>query len=194
MEQINEQDGRPDNASTLVNWTRRVEESSSLDWFARALRPAADALIASPGRRYVLHGTWLGHAVHPVLTDLPIGFWTSTNVLDLVGGRQSRPAARRLLALGVLSAVPTVATGVAEWATTGQREKRVGVVHAAANAVALGLYAASYSARSRDRHAQGVALALAGSATATVGGYLGGHLTAVRKVSSRHPGFEPRPA
>lgn len=192
MDKPSEHDRSTDRASAVVDWTRRVEESPGLDRFARALRPAADTLIASPGRRYLLHGQWLGHAVHPLLTDLPIGFWTSVNVLDLVGGRQSRPAARRLLALGVLSAVPTVVTGVAEWATTGQREKRVGVVHAAANAVALGLYAASYSARRRDRHAQGVVLALAGGGAASVGGYLGGHLTAVRKVSSRHPAFEHR--
>jgi len=130
-----------------------------------------------------------GHALHPVLTDLPIGFWTSATVLDLVGGKQSRPAATRLLALGLLAAVPTAVTGLAEFEATGQREKRVGVLHAASNSVALACYVSSLSARRNDRHTRGVLLALAGSGATGVSGYLGGHLTAVRKVSSRHPGF-----
>lgn len=182
-------DGRRDAAPKVVDWTRRVEEARGLDRVARLVQPAADALVADPHRRDLLQGMWLGHALHPVLTDLPIGFWTSVNVLDLVGGKQSRPAADRLLVMGLLSALPTALTGLAEWATTAGREQRVGVVHAGANTVALGLYTASWRARRRDRHARGVLLALAGSASAAAGGYLGGHLTAVRKVSSRHPGF-----
>lgn len=175
----------------LVHLTRRLEESRLLDGGVAALRPLADALLADDTRSDALRGRWLGHAVHPLLTDLPIGFWTSTNVLDLVGGAQSRPASRRLLALGLAAAVPTAVTGLAEWgAAAGQRERRVGLVHAVANSTALGLYAASYRARRRSRHGRGVALALAGSSAATVGGYLGGHLVSARKVSSRHPAYE----
>lgn len=191
MVSTSEYDRRRDAAPAVVSWTRRIEDSPALDRAARTVQPAADTLVANPERRDLLHGRWLGHALHPLLTDLPIGFLTSASVLDLVGGRQGQPAARRLLALGLLSAVPTAVTGLAEWAVTGQREQRVGVVHAAANVVGLGLYTASYSARRGDRYARGVALALAGSAATTVGAYLGGHLAAVRKVSSRHPAFEP---
>ena len=60
------------------------------------------------------HG-WLGHPLHPLLTDLPIGFWTSAFVLDLVGGPGSRDASRQLVAWGVVSAVPTAAAGLADW-------------------------------------------------------------------------------
>jgi len=173
----------------VVRWTQRLESSRALDLPVRLLQHVADAVTADPRRRDALRGMWLGHALHPVLTDLTVGFWTSANVLDLVGGRQSRPATTRLLALGALSAVPTVLTGYAEWAETEQREKRVGVVHAASNALALALFTSSLVARRNDRHTRGVLLALAGSTSASLGGYLGGHLAAVRKVGSRHPVF-----
>jgi uncharacterized membrane protein len=168
---------------------RSLEESTALDGVVAALSPVAEALLASPARRDLLHGRWQGHAAHPLLTDLPVGFWTSSFMLDLLGGRQGRDASRRLVGWGVLSAVPTALTGLAEWGATGERERRVGVVHALANSVALGLYTGSWLARRRDQHARGVALGLAGSAAATVGGYLGGHLAAARKVSTRHPAF-----
>ena len=94
-------------ASPMVRWTRALERATGLDRPIKVVRPLAHALVADPARRDILHGTWLGHAVHPVLTDVVIGFWTSANVLDLVGGTTSRTAARRLVGLGVLSAVPT---------------------------------------------------------------------------------------
>lgn len=173
----------------LVRLTQRVESSAGLDKAVRLVRPVADALNASRQRRDALQGMWIGHGIHPLLTDLPLGMWMSTSLLDLLGGKPSRPAARLLLGLGIVSAVPTAVTGVSEWGSTGVREKRVGLVHASANSTALLMYVASWVMRGRGRHGAGMALALAGGTAATVGGYLGGHLTEVRKVSSRHPAF-----
>lgn len=172
-----------------VTLARTLEESTALDPVVRAVRPLADALVASPVRRDLLRGAWLGHALHPLLTDVPVGFWTSATVLDLVGGRGARGSAQRLVGLGLLLAGPTAWTGWAEWSGTGQREQRVGVVHAAANGAAIALYAASWAARRRDRHGRGVTLGLAASSALGVGGYLGGHLVSARKVGSRHPAF-----
>lgn len=174
----------------LVRSMQRLEQTAGLDRVVRRLAPASEALLRSPARRNVLQGTWLGHAVHPILTDLPLGLWTSTTVLDLLGGRRARPAAQLLLGLGVGAAVPAAVTGFAEWGSTAPRERRVGVVHAAANSAGLGLYAGSFLARRRGHHRTGVLMALAGGAAAAIGGYLGGHLIEVRKVSSRHPVFE----
>lgn len=168
-----------------------LEGATALDPVVRLLNPVADALVADPARRDALQGRWLGHALHPLLTDLPIGFWTSASVLDLLGGRSARPAATLLTALGVASAVPTALTGMAEYAPIEQRDKRVAIVHATANSAALLCYTASLAARIRGRHVRGVALALAGSTVATVGGYLGGHLTEARKVGSHDPAFDP---
>ncbi len=145
----------------------------------RVALPAADAVRQTLDRQPLkdaLSGTWLGHPLHPLLTDLPIGFWTSAFTLDLVGGRGTRRAATQLVAWGVVCAVPTAVSGAADWGDTTGAERRVGLVHAAANTTALACYAASWWARVRGRHARGVALGLAGATAATVGGYLGGHL------------------
>ncbi len=149
-----------------------------------ALDPVVDAVAVAVDRnlppgpaRDALQGTWLGHPLHPLLTDLAIGFWTSGFVLDFVPGRRFRPAADLMYALGVASAIPTVAAGVADWIELDRPRQRTGVVHATANTVATGLYVWSLGARARGRRGRGVVLALAGATAATVGGYLGGHLT-----------------
>jgi uncharacterized membrane protein len=178
------------NPPATVTWTERLESASALDPVVRAVTPLADALVANPARRDALRGTWLGHALHPVLTDLPIGFWTSAVVLDLTGGPQARSAATRLVGLGLLTAGPTAVTGWAEWAATGQREQRVGVVHAVANVAAVVLFASSWRARRRGDHGRGKALGMVASSVLSLGGYLGGHLALARDVSSRHPRFD----
>jgi uncharacterized membrane protein len=163
-----------------------LESASYLDVVNRLLGPVAGRL--DRGRLgSVLSGEWLGHALHPMLTDLPIGFWTSSWVLDVVGGKSSRTASRRLIGLGVAAALPTAASGAVEWnriptAGTG----RVGVAHAIANTTALALYFASWRARHRGRHVRGVALAQFGALAATAGGHLGGHLAFALGVGHGH--------
>jgi hypothetical protein len=173
-----------------VRLTERLEQATALDPAVNALRPLIAALVKDPVRRDVLRGAWLGHALHPLMTDVPIGFWTSALVLDAVGGPEAQPAARRLIGLGVLSFVPTALTGWAEWSSTGPREQRVGVVHAASNGAAAALFLASWRARRRLEHGRGKALGLAAASALGLGGYLGGHLVSARKVSSRHPAFD----
>ncbi len=190
--------GQTDRSPRIVGVTREIEENRTLDKGVRALRPLADALVSNPSVRGLLHGRWLGHALHPLLTDLPLGMWTSSLVLDLTGGQAARPAASRLLGLGVLAAVPTAVTGLAEWAVADEQSQRVGVTHATANSMALSLFGASWVARRVGRHDRGLALALAGGLVSIWGGYLGGHLTLARKVGTFDPAFtagaEPRPA
>lgn len=139
------------------------------------------------GAATLLRGRWLGHPVHPVLTDLAIGFWTSAWVLDMVGGTHSEGAADALVGLGVVSAVPTVATGWADWVTLPRSQRRIGVVHAVSNAAATSLFAASWLARRNGARGRGVALCHAGAAVATVGGMLGGHLAFAGSPSAGSP-------
>lgn len=148
---------------------------------ARALDPVSDkiqeAIISAPvprGLRDLLHGTWIGHALHPVLVQVPVGAFISSAVLDLLPG--TRRAATTLVAVGTAGAVPAVAAGWADWAEMTKDRRRVGLVHAAANAVAVGLYATSLAARLRGNHARGRAFGLAGLSVAGLGAYLGGHL------------------
>jgi uncharacterized membrane protein len=173
----------------LVALTERLESATELDKVVNAVRPLAAALVSDPAWRNLLRGAWLGHAVHPPLTDVPIGLWTSALTLDLVGGSAARPAATRLTGLGVLAAVPAAVTGWAEWSGIGLRDQRVGVVHAASNAAALWLFAASWRARRRGAYGRGKLLGMAGSSALGLGGYLGGHLIAARKVASSGPEF-----
>lgn len=120
-------------------------------------------------------GKPLGHPVHPALTDLPIGFWTSSLLLDVVGGRRAAAASRALVGVGVISAVPTVVAGLADLPALSAQKRRVAVVHAASNAVATLLYAKSWSLRKRHRFI-GIGIGVAAATAATIGGYLGGWL------------------
>lgn len=156
--------------------TGRLEQATALDPAASALERVAGAVLPPGAVKDALHGTWLGHAVHPLVVALPIGMWSGASLLDLTAG--DRTAARRLVGAGVLAALPSAATGLADWSEVGsfQRPKRVGLAHAAANTVTVALYAASWLARRRGDQARGRALALAGVAGLSVSGYLGGHL------------------
>jgi nitrite reductase/ring-hydroxylating ferredoxin subunit/uncharacterized membrane protein len=177
----------------LHHLAERVGSAAALDGPAEAVAEKVRGAIPRGPVKDALSGTPLGHALHPFLTDLPIGTWTSAAVLDLVGGPDARPAAERLIATGILAAVPTAASGLNDWADTtpaSDEVRRVGAVHAVANVTALALYAASFAARRRGRHARGVALGLAGIGALTVGGHLGGHLSYAQGVGVDRTAFE----
>lgn len=161
----------------IRNVGERLEAAEGLDRFAEPAHQAVSRLLPQGPVKDLLHGVWLGHPLHPLLTDLPIGFWTSAFVLDFVGGRRARPAADALVGLGVASALPTAAAGLADWSELNKPERRSGAVHAMANILATALYACSFLARRAGRRRRGVMLGIAGASAATVGGFLGGHLT-----------------
>jgi uncharacterized membrane protein len=173
-----------------VRLAQAVEASRAVDGIADLLALVSSPVTGTRPVRELLQGRGVGHALHPPLTDVPVGLWTSTVVLDLLGGEGSREAARRLLGVGLLSAVPTAATGFAEWHDTANPERRVGAAHALLNTAALALLTTSYAARSRGRHGAGAIAAMAGLGVATASAFLGGHLATARKVGSRDVAFE----
>ncbi len=171
-----------------------VERLAATEELDRVVRPAQERVkrLLPRGRlKDALHGVWLGHPLHPPLTDLPIGFWTSAFVLDLFGGRRAQPAADALVGIGVATALPTAAAGLADWSELDDPERRIGLVHAASNVAATALYATSFVARRRGHRGVGVALGLAAASAATIGGYLGGHLTFRRAVGVNHAEAAP---
>jgi uncharacterized membrane protein len=170
-----------------VRAVHRLERSDALDKLSGPLGSVA-SLTGRPGLSGLLTGDPVGHALHPAMTDVPIGLWSSSLMLDVLGRERDRPASRRLLAAGLLSAVPTVLTGLAEWRRTSKPETRIASAHAALNATAVLMYAGSLVVRGRN-HRAGVGLSLAATSVATVAGMLGGHLTTARKVGSRHSSF-----
>jgi nitrite reductase/ring-hydroxylating ferredoxin subunit/uncharacterized membrane protein len=169
-------------------------EIEALDAPAKRLAGAVRSALPGGPVKDVLSGTFLGHPLHPLLTDLPIGSWTSALMLDWVGGPESRTGARRLVAAGILAALPTAAAGFSEWADTevsSATVRRMGVVHATANVAALGFFTASYLARRRGRG--GRVLALTGAGALVAGGHLGGHLSFVEGVGVNQTAFEQGP-
>lgn len=160
----------------LHDMVKRIGNVKALDRVAEPLADAAHQVIPEGTVKDALSGTWLGHPLHPMLTDIPIGCFSSAAVIDLVGGRKGRKAADRLVLLGLASAVPTAAAGWADWSETVGEDRRIGVVHAVANAVGLVCYGASYVNRKRGRRARAVLQGFAGMGAMSVGGYLGGHL------------------
>ena len=175
----------------LIAFLRRIEGDGRLDGPARRLAAVADTVVRSPGADDALRGTWLGHALHPLLTDFPLGAWMSASFLDLFGGSGARRPAQRLVGFGLLAAMPTAAAGLAEWRATGGGARRIGVVHASVNTTATLLYASSWLARRRAAHATAVALGVAGGLVATTGGYFGGHMSLVRKIGTTDAAFGP---
>ena len=161
---------------TLRELVHRVATAEVLDRVGKPVSSKVGDVLGHGPVKDALSGTWLGHPLHPMLTDVPIGFWTSSFVLDIAGGRRGRPAADRLLGLGILSALPTAASGLSDWSDTIGEDRRVGVAHAIANNVALVLYSWSWLARKRGRRGKGLVLGFLGAAAASGGGYLGGHL------------------
>jgi nitrite reductase/ring-hydroxylating ferredoxin subunit/uncharacterized membrane protein len=154
-----------------------AEGVEAFDRVAEPLTEVVQGAIPRGAVKDALSGTWLGHPLHPILTDVTIGAWTAAAMLDVVGGTGSRKAADRLIAIGMASALPTATTGLSDWADLYGPAKRAGVAHAASNSVALALMASSYVARKRGRRARGKALSLLAVGATVVGGYLGGHLS-----------------
>jgi nitrite reductase/ring-hydroxylating ferredoxin subunit/uncharacterized membrane protein len=149
----------------------RLEQESRLDRVVSAGQRAAR--LIRPGKlRDALHGVWLGHPLHPVLVQVPVGAWLSASILDLVRGDER--AARLLVATGLIAAVPAALAGTADWSEQHEQQMRVGIVHAAGNVVALGLYGASLAPRDPRLSRT---LRLAGLAAVSASGLLGGHVS-----------------
>jgi nitrite reductase/ring-hydroxylating ferredoxin subunit/uncharacterized membrane protein len=169
---------------------RSVERVEALDGISDQLSNAVHAATQPDAVKNALSGAWLGHAVHPMLTDLPIGFWTSAVVLDIFGGKKSADAAEALLTAGNLSALAAAATGVADWSDSVGRARRAGLVHAVLNAGALTTFSLSLMLRRRGARKTGILVGLVGSGVATASAYLGGHLVYRRGLGVDHSGFE----
>jgi nitrite reductase/ring-hydroxylating ferredoxin subunit len=170
---------------------RMLAGLDALDAPAKRIGKAVRSVIRPGPVKDALSGSWLGHALHPLLTDVTIGTLASAVVLDWLGGEESRPAAERLIAIGLASALPTVSSGYSDWADTEVADdsvRRIGIVHAATNATAASLFAASWAARRRG--GSGRLLALAGGGAMAAAGYLGGHMTLAEGVGVDHTAFE----
>jgi nitrite reductase/ring-hydroxylating ferredoxin subunit len=175
---------------------RRIAQLEALDAPAKKIGKAVRTVIRPGPVKDALSGTWLGHALHPMLTDVTVGSFTSAVMLDWLGGDESEAAAQRLIGIGLLSTAATVPSGYSDWADTevaDESVRRVGIVHAVSNFTAASLFAASWLARRNGDHGRGRALALAASGILAGAGYLGGHMTLAEGVGVDHTTFEDGP-
>jgi nitrite reductase/ring-hydroxylating ferredoxin subunit/uncharacterized membrane protein len=175
----------------LRGLAERLHGLSAVDSLADQLYKAVHAAVPNAtARKELLAGTWLGHPLHPALTDVTVGAWTSAFLLDLVGSDSTEGPAELLIGLGALSAVPTAASGLVDWSDTGNPERRVGVVHALGNTCALLMYTAALAMRRSGLRPSGRALSLAAFGTATLSAYLGGHIAFGRGVGVDQNAFD----
>jgi nitrite reductase/ring-hydroxylating ferredoxin subunit len=174
----------------------RIAELEPLDSVAEPIASTVRDVLPGGPVKDALSGTWLGHALHPVMQLAPLGTWMSAVILDLVGGEDSEPAADLLIGTGLLATVPTVASGLADYTDTtlsSSSVRRIGLAHAAANVAGTVLFTSSLLARAGGSRGKGKVLALAGLGAVGVGGWLGGHLSYAEGVGVDNTVFEDYP-
>jgi len=154
-----------------------LEELS--EWLVKALEP----ITRQRSLMDLLHGRWLGHALHPALSDVPLGMWMSVPALDLIG---DEAGAIMLTAVGCLASGATAASGTADWTVTYGRDRRLALVHGLANTAVLGVQLGALSARVRGKTGRGRMLSAVGLAAALAAAYLGGDLTLDRALTVNH--------
>jgi nitrite reductase/ring-hydroxylating ferredoxin subunit/uncharacterized membrane protein len=160
----------------------------------RTLNDQLTAVLAPWRERYqdnpvleLMHGgRWLGHPLHPALSDLPIGFWAGSALLDLTGGDPAPEGgldpAGLFTAAGIVAAVATAATGVVDWTVSDDQDRRVGLFHGVLNTAAIGLQGMSLAARLAGHRRTALGLGTAGLAVTGAAAYIGGHLVFAKAV------------
>jgi nitrite reductase/ring-hydroxylating ferredoxin subunit/uncharacterized membrane protein len=173
----------------------RVAAQPELDRIAKPLGDAVIAAYRNAGEvgmavKNALHGVWLEHPLHPALTSIPLGAWTTTVALDVKaaasGDESYSRAADFALAVGLAGAVGSAVTGLTDWSETDGRAKRIGLIHGLLNVAATAMMATAYVLRRRNERRAGEAATLAGFAFASVSGYLGGDLVFGERIGVTH--------
>jgi nitrite reductase/ring-hydroxylating ferredoxin subunit/uncharacterized membrane protein len=169
------------------------EQNQTLDQWSDELQGLLNTAVSQGGPaahrvKNWLNGVWLGHPLHPALTDATVGAWTSGMLLDLVGAKHEADAA---ITVGVLAAFPTALSGAADWQDTSEEPRRIGLVHALLNSTGLALMIASLFARRTNHRAVGIGLSTTGLTLTSFSAYLGGDLVFRRGTNVSRIAFEP---
>lgn len=144
----------------------------------------------------VLHGVWLGHPLHPALTDIPVGSWSVSLILDLLslgGNKALRRGADAALSIGIVGALASGLAGLADWQDTYGRERRIGLLHGLLNTTGLALYTASLVQRRRKRRGSGMLLSMLGYGVTFFSTYLGGEMVYRQGVGVNHTAWLEMP-
>src|SRR5215831_14407248 len=186
--------GPPSGATRLVTWHDDlvvwVDQLGWLrtvnDWLTAVLGPFRERHQDNLALELLHGGRWVGHPLHPALSDLPVGLWTGATVLDATDHGPAPghgvDAAAVLSAAGILAAGATALTGLSDWTVSNEQDRRVGLFHGLLNTVALGLQCASLGTRVAGHRGAARALGAAGLGVTAAAGYLGGHLVFTKGV------------
>src|SRR3954453_5852565 len=160
---------------SLMGFLDRIADVPTFDKAIEPVRRGVLSVLRPQAVKDFLHGTWLGHPLHPVLVQVPVGSWLSAGLLDAVP--RLRPAATVLIGTGVAAAMPASLAGAADWSEQAVGVRRLGAVHAVANTVALSCYVGSLVARGRGRGTLGRMLSYTGLGIAGASAAIGGHMS-----------------
>jgi nitrite reductase/ring-hydroxylating ferredoxin subunit/uncharacterized membrane protein len=175
---------------------RVVEGMPWLDPVSETLQSAVQRAVQSGGEnartvKDVLHGTWLGHPLHPAIVAVPLGAWTTTLLLDLAG---MESGADLSLGLGIAGAVSAALAGIADWSDTYGQDRRMGTAHALLNTTGLAMNIYSLILRRRGARAKGVAFSTLAYGVAMISGFLGGELAYSRGIGVDHTAWDEGPS
>ncbi len=176
-----------------------VENQTWLDMLSNPFQGWLLNIFGQPGEpnrkiKDMLNGTWLGHAVHPMLTDIPLGAWTGTALLDVAAlageNKGIEDSADLTLVLGLLGAGGAAVTGVTDWSDLDGTDRRVGMMHGLLNGSITVMYLVSLIMRRTGRRRAGVALSTLGYLASLFSAYLGGEMVFAKGVGVNHGAWE----
>jgi nitrite reductase/ring-hydroxylating ferredoxin subunit/uncharacterized membrane protein len=181
-----------------VNYIEKItEEIPLLQQEGESLSQAIHKIVLNGGDSTrnladILHGTWLGHPLHPLLTDIVVGAWTLGALFDVISvgdnASQWEQIADKLTAIGTAAAIPTVISGATDFSTIPKSSAGIGLAHALATNASLVMYLLSLRARKNRQRSQGLLWSALGFGLVTAGAYLGGHLVFNKRVGVNRNG------
>jgi len=125
--------------------------------------------------QHFLNGTWLGHPVHAMVTDVPVGALTVSIVADLISQHVVADVA---MVLGVLAMVAAAVTGLADYTEVDGNARNRATVHGTTMVITLVLYLVSLAIRAGNPpdRLPAVAIALIAYLLLALGAAIGGDL------------------
>jgi nitrite reductase/ring-hydroxylating ferredoxin subunit/uncharacterized membrane protein len=181
-----------------TNALMQFVDNSAIDQVAEPLSKAVRGAFEAAGpagqqAKNALHGVWLGHPLHPVFTDVPLGAWTTALALDAAanGDPGMRRAATFAMGVGLAGAAGAAVTGLTDWSETDGQSRRAGLIHGLLNITATTLFAAAFALRQKDSHDGGRKCAWTGYAIALGAAYLGGDLVYGQRIGVTHADVKP---
>src|SRR5215467_2440340 len=176
-----------------------VENQTWLDKLAAPVQSWLLQFFGQPGQpnrklKDTLNGTWLGHALHPVFTDIPLGAWSGTTLLDFAWMNSEDDGVARsadlTLLLGLAGATGAAVTGITDWSDLEGTDRRVGAMHGLLNLGIMLLYLLSLLMRLTGQRRSAITLSTTGYLASLLSAYLGGEMSLAKGVGVNHVAWE----